>query len=190
METTKGGWDFHYSSRDIVILVVVAALSGIVNTGLSQVWTLANSALGPLGGALIQGTFMWSYVLAMWLVRKPGSALAIGLIGTMIQVVSGNPAGIASTGWGVTQGLAIEAVMAFCNYKRYSLVVAVLAAAASSQFGTVWTAVLFGWDPATSSDVWLAVPVNLLSGAIVSGLVGYWLAQAVRRTGLVRAAAV
>ena len=189
MEAKRGGWDFNYTSRDIVILVVISAISGIVNTGLSQVWTLANTALGPLGGALLQGTFMWSYVLAMWLVRKPGSALFIGLIGTMIQIVSGNPAGIASTGWGVTQGLAIEVVMAICNYKLYGVVTAMLAAAASSQFGTVWTAILFGWDPATASDVWIAVPVNLLSGAIVSGLVGYWLAQATRRTGLVRAAA-
>ena len=189
METKRGGWDFHYTSRDIVILAVIAAISGVVNTGLSQIWTLANTALGPLGGALLQGTFMWSYVLAMWVVRKPGAALAIGLIGTMIQVVAGNPAGIASTGWGVTQGLAIEGVMALANYKKYSLVVAMLAAAASSQFGTLWTAILFGWDPATSRDVWIAVPVQMLVGAVVSGLIGYGLAQAIRRTGLVRAAA-
>ena len=189
MQTTKGGWDFHYTSRDIVVLVVVAAISGIINTGLSQVWNVANAALGPLGGALLQGTFMWSYILAMWLVRKPGAALFIGVIGTMIQIVSGNPAGIASTGWGVSQGLAIEAVMAICNYKLYGVVTAMLAAAASSQFGTVWTAVLYGWDPSTSRDVWYAVPVNLLSGAIVSGLVGYWLANAIRKTGLVRSAA-
>ena len=187
--TEKGGWDFQYSSRDIVILAVIAAISGVVNTGLSQLWDLANTSLGPLGGALIQGTFMWSYVLAMWVVRKPGAALAIGLIGTAIQVVSGNPAGIASTGWGVTQGLAIEVVMALGNYRKYSFLAALLAAAASSQFGTVWTAILYGWDPAEASDVWLAVPVNLLSGLVVSGIVGFWLARAIRRSGLVRAAA-
>lgn len=189
MATGKTGWNFNYTTRDIVIIAVIAAIAGVVNTGTGNVWYLANTSLGPLGGALLQGAFMWAYILAMWLVRKPGAALAVGVIETAVEILLGNAAGVGTLGWGVTQGLAVEAVMAIGGYSHYGLWTAVLAGAASSQFGTVWTAIFYGWDPGAASDVWLAVPVNLISGAILSGLIGYLLAQAIARTGLVRSAA-
>lgn len=79
-------------------------------------------------------------------------------------------------------------VMAFGLWKNYSIWVAIAAGAAASQFGTVWTAIFYGWDPAYAKDVWLAIPVNLISGAILSGLLGFYLAKAVAKTGLVRSA--
>lgn len=188
-EGAGGGWNFRYSNRDIVIVAVIAAIAGVVNTGTGNVWYLANSSLGPLGGALLQGAFMWAYVLAMWLVRKPGAALAVGVIEAAVEILLGNAAGVGTLGWGITQGLAIEVVMAICNYRSYGFWTAVLAGAASSQFGTLWTATLFGWDPSFARDVWLAIPINLVSGAVLSGIIGYLLARAIARTGLVRAAA-
>ncbi len=189
MAEEKGGWNFNYTTRDIVIIAIIAAIAGVINTGTGNLWYLANSSLGPLGGALLQGAFMWAYILAMWLVRKPGAALAVGVVETAVEILLGNAAGVGTLGWGVSQGLAVEAVMALTSYNRFGLWAAVLAGAAASQFGTVWTAILFGWDPSYAKDVWMAVPINLISGAILSGLVGYLLAQALRRTGLVRSAA-
>lgn len=187
-EGSGGGWNFNYSTRDIVILAVIAAIAGVVNTGMGNVWYLANSSLGPMGGALLQGAFMWAYILVVWLVRKPGAALALGVIEAAVEILLGNASGVGTLGWGISQGLAIEVVMAFTVYGKYDLVAALCAGAAASQFGTVWTAILFGWDPAYAKDVWLAVPINLISGLILSGLIGYLLAQAIAKTGLVRSA--
>ena len=183
-----GGWNFNYSTRDIVIVAVIAAIAGVVNTGMGNVWYLANSSLGPMGGALLQGAFMWAYILVVWLVRKPGAALALGIIEAAVEILLGNASGVGTLGWGISQGLAIEVVMAFTTYGKYDLVAALCAGAAASQFGTLWTAILFGWDPAYARDVWLAVPINLISGAILSGLIGYLLAKAIAKTGLVRSA--
>ncbi len=189
-KTLEGSnFDFDYSTRDIVILAVIAAIAGVVNTGMGNVWYLANSSLGPMGGALLQGSFMWAYVLVMWLIRKPGAALALGIIEAAVEILLGNASGVGTLGWGISQGLAIEVVMAIALYAKFDLVAALCAGAASSQFGTIWTAIFFGWDPAYASDVWMAVPVNIISGILLSGLVGYLLAQAIGRTGLVRSAA-
>ncbi|RLC76550.1 MAG: hypothetical protein DRJ03_28450 [Chloroflexi bacterium] len=79
--------------------------------------------------------------------------------------------------------------MAIAMYGKFDFVAAICAGAAASQFGTVWTAILFGWDPAYAKDVWLAVPINIISGVILSGVIGYLLARAIGRTGLVRSAA-
>ncbi|MEI7845142.1 MAG: ECF transporter S component [Chloroflexota bacterium] len=188
MNAAKSGWNLNYTTRDIVIIAVIAAIAGIVNTGVAQIWNLANSSLGPLGGALLQGSFMWAYVLIMWLVRKPGAAIFLGLIESAVEILLGNPAGIGTIGWGITQGIGIEVVMAISNYRSYGLLAAILAGAAASQFGTTWTAFLYGWDPAYASDVWMAVPVNLISGVVFSGILGFYLFKALARTGLVRSA--
>jgi energy-coupling factor transport system permease protein len=183
------GWNFHYTTRDIVIIAVIAAITGVVNTGVGNIWNMLNSSLGPLGGALLQGAFMWAYILAMWLVRKPGTALLVGLIEAATEILLGNVAGVGTLGWGLFQGLGIEVVMALTNYGKFGMLTAILAGAAASQFGTVWTAFLYGWDPSAASNVWLAAPINLISGAILSGLLGYYLAKAIARTGLIRSAA-
>ena len=187
-EGSGGGFKFDYKTRDIVILAVIAAIAGVVNTGMGNVWYLANSSLGPMGGALLQGTFMWAYILVVWLIRKPGVALALGIIEASVEILLGNASGVGTLGWGISQGLAIEVVMAFTNYNKFDIVAAICAGAAASQFGTVWTAIFFGWDPAYAKDVWMAMPINLISGAIFSGLIGFYLAKAIARTGLVRSA--
>jgi energy-coupling factor transport system substrate-specific component len=189
MNNASSGWNFKYSTRDIVIIAVIAAIAGVVNTGTGNIWYLANSSLGPLGGAVLQGAFMWAYVLVMWLVRKPGAALLLGIIETAVEVLLGNASGVGTLGWGLTQGLGVEIVMAISGYQNYSIWAAMAAGMAASQFGTTWTAILFGWDPSTAKSVWLAVPINLLSGLVFSGLLGFYLAKALARTGLIRSAA-
>jgi energy-coupling factor transport system substrate-specific component len=189
MKKSSSGWNFQYSTRDIVIIAVIAAIAGVVNTGTGNLWYLANSSLGPLGGAVLQGAFMWAYVLVMWLVRKPGAAIFLGLIETAVEVLLGNASGIGTLGWGITQGLGVELVMAMSGYRNFSLWAALAAGASASQFGTTWTAVLFGWDPTTANAVWMAIPVNLISGLVFSGLLGFYLARALGRTGLIRSAA-
>ncbi|HEX2979593.1 MAG TPA: ECF transporter S component, partial [Anaerolineaceae bacterium] len=162
----QSGWNFKYTTRDIVVIAVVAAIAGVINTGTGNLWYLLNSSLGPLGGALLQGAFMWGYILIMWLVRKPGAALILGLIETAVELLLGNAAGIGTLGWGIAQGLGVEVVMALTGYRNFGLVAALMAGAGASQFGTTWTAILYGWDPSTAKDVWLAVPLNLISGMV------------------------
>ena len=189
MKKNVGGWNFQYTTRDIVIIAVIAAIAGVVNTGMGNLWYLANTSLGPLGGAILQGSFMWAYILVVWLVRKPGAAIFLGLIETAVEVLLGNASGIGTLGWGLTQGLGVEIVMAISGYQNYTIWAALAAGAAASQFGTTWTAVLFGWDPATANDVWMAIPINLISGIVFSGLLGFYLAKGLARTGLIRSAA-
>jgi energy-coupling factor transport system permease protein len=175
-----------YSTQNLVIVAVLAAIAGVINTGVGNLWYLANTSLGPLGGALIQGMFMWAYILAVFIVRKPGIALIFGVIEASTEVLLGNAAGIGTLGWGISQGLAIEAVLLCVGYSRFGLITALMAGMASSQLGTLWSSIFYGWDPAYSKDVWLAVPINIISGAIFSGGLGYYLAAKLAKTGLIR----
>ncbi len=185
-----GGWNLQYTTRDLLLIAVIGVISGVVNTGTGIVWNAVNAAGGPLAGALLQGAFMWAYLLAFFLIRKPGAMLAVGLIETAIEGFLGNPSGLATLGWGLTQGLGAELVMALAMYQDFGWLAFGLAGAAASQFGTVWTAYLFGWDstPAVVQQYWTAAPINMISGFVLSGLLGWWLGKLIARTGLVRAA--
>ena len=140
IEKEKGG----YSTQNLVIVAVLAAIAGVINTGVGNIWYLANTSLGPLGGALIQGMFMWAYILAAFIVKKPGVALIFGLIESATEVLLGNAAGIGTLGWGISQGLGIEIVLLICAYSRFGMVTAIMAGVASSQFGTLWSSIFYG----------------------------------------------
>lgn len=183
------GWNFNYSIQDIVLIALIAAITGVINTGISNIWTLANSSLGPMGGALLQGSFTWAYILAAWLIRKPGVALAVGVIEASIEILLGNASGIGVLGWGIAQGLGIEVVLALVGHARWDMITAMAAGAGASLFRTVWNALLSGWDASVAGPVWTAIPINLISGVVLSGLIGYWLAEGIKRARVVRAAA-
>ena len=184
-ETIQGGWNFNYTTTDLVLIAVVAAISGVVNTGVSQLWSTLNT-LGPLQGATLQGAFMWNYLLLFFLVRKPGVMFIVALLDLGMESLLGNTAGLSSLGWGITRGLAAELVMAAVNYGVLGWWIFGLVGAAASQFGTVWTYYLFGWQ-ADQTTYWLATLIDLVSGFVLSGLLGFWLGKMIESTGLVRA---
>ena len=182
--TGKGGFNFNYTTSDLVIMAVLGALAGVINTWMGNVWYAANT-VNPIYGAALQGTFMWAYILAYFLVRKSGSMLVIGIIEAGVEALLGNQAGLSTIGWGISQGLAAEIVMWFCNYGKFGWLALGLAGAGASQFGTLWSFILYGWT--SLNDYLIAAPINLVSGFIFSGLLGFGLGKMIENTGLLRA---
>ena len=182
--TGSGGFNFNYTTSDLVIMAVLGALAGVVNTWMGNVWYAANT-VSPIYGAALQGTFMWAYLLAYFLVRKSGSMLIIGVVEAAVEALLGNQAGFNTLGWGITQGLGAEVVMWFCNYGKFGWLAFGLAGAGASQFGTVWSFILYGWS--SLQDYLVAAPINLVSGFVFSGLLAFGLGKLIENTGLVRA---
>jgi len=182
--TGKGGFNFNYTTSDLVIMAVLGALAGVVNTWMGNVWYAANT-VSPIYGAALQGTFMWAYLLSYFLVRKSGSMLIIGVVEAVVEALLGNQAGFNTLGWGITQGLGAEVVMWFCNYGKFGWLAFGLAGAGASQFGTLWSFMLYGWS--SLQDYLIAAPINLVSGFVFSGLLAFGLGKLIENTGLVRA---
>ena len=182
--TGKGGFNFNYTTSDLVIMAVLGALAGVINTWMGNVWYAANT-ISPIYGAALQGTFMWAYILSYFLVRKSGSMLIIGIIEAGVEALLGNQAGLSTLGWGITQGIGAEVVMWLCNYSKFGWLALGLAGAGASQFGTVWSFILYGWS--SLADYLTAAPINLISGFIFSGLLGFGLGKMIENTGLLRA---
>ena len=123
------------------------------------------------------------------LIRKPGAMLIFAVLETSVEALTGNPAGIYTVGWGLTQGLAAEAVMAFVLWNKSSPWVFFISSAVNAQFGTVWSWYLYGWEE-TMTAYWISIPLTLIAGGLISGLIGYYIGKALSKSGLVRAARV
>jgi energy-coupling factor transport system substrate-specific component len=186
-ELEGGGWSLNYTTRDLILIAVMSAVGGVADTGLSFPWQAAQAAGGPLASAALAGVFAWNYVIVYALVRKPGAALATGILSTIVQALLGNAAGLYTLGWGVLLGLAYEVVFGAAGYRKLSLALCMVAAGAACQFQTIWSWVLYGWAGAVE-QYWLSIPITIISGAILSGAVGYGIAVLVGRSGLVRSA--
>ena len=177
------GW----TVRDIVLIAVLAAIVGVVQTGESYIFQASLALGGAIGSAVFQGAFAWGYVVAFMLVRKPGAMVVLAVLETSVEALLGNPAGIYTVGWGLSQGLAAEAVMAFIRWNKIGPLVFVISSAVNAQFGTVWSWYLYGWED-TMSSYWISIPLTMLAGGIISGLIGYYIGAALSKSGLIRAA--
>ena len=177
-------WNFNYTTRDVIWLAALGLVAGAVNTGLSLFWDAPTANQWPLVGAIAQGAFSWAYLLAFYLVRKPGSALIVGVLETSVQVLLEGPLGPHTLGWGLMQGAAVELLFALNSYRNSSVWLLLLAGAVATQARTLWTIFLLGWDPAFASQYWLTTPINLLSGALFSGLLSYGVGRGLLQAGL------
>ena len=75
--------------------------------------------------------------------------------------------------------------MWLANYGKFGWLALGLAGAGASQFGTLWSFILYGWS--SLNDYLIAAPINLISGFIFSGLLGWGLGKMIENTGLLRA---
>ena len=176
--------DRMFGTRDIVIIAALAAVSGVVYTGIGQVWLAASAAFGPLGGSLI-GLFQFGHVLAYALLRKPGVIFATSVLSTVVQTLIGDPTGILVIGWGVTHGIAAEAVVLLVRYRStsfWTLASSAGVGAVAGQFFSYW---LYGWEHA----IWMffvSLPIVLIASAIESGGLAYLVARRVEKSGVLR----
>lgn len=173
-----------FGIRDIVLIAVLAAVSGVIYTGIGQVWLAASTAFGPLGGALI-GLFQFGHVLAYALLRKPGVIFSTSVLSTVVQALIGDPTGILVIGWGVIHGIGCEAVALAVRYRStsfWTLSASAGVGAVAGQFFSYW---LYGWEQA----LWMffvSLPIVFLASGVESGGLAYFVADKVRKSGVLR----
>jgi len=169
-----------YRTRDLVLVSLLAAASGVVYTGVGQVWLALTAGTGPIGGAFL-GVFQFGHLVAYALIRKPGVAFATSVLSTVTQALIGDPTGIYVLGWGVAHGIGAEAVFAALRYRHWGWMALALAAGVGAILGHLWSFWLYGWQGALFL-FWLSIPILFLSSALESGLLAFAIVKAVARS--------
>jgi len=178
--------DLRWRVVDIVVASVIGVATGLLflfwnNVGYA--WFSAADALTPGLGGVAVGIWLIGGVLGCLIIRKPGAALFVELLAAIVSALIGNQWGIETIYAGVMQGLGAELVFALFAYRRFGVLPAMLAGAASG--AAAWTLELFTSGNLAKSAEFLGLYFTtvVISGALLAGLLGWLIVRGLAATG-------
>jgi energy-coupling factor transport system substrate-specific component len=171
-----------WKTRDIVVAAALAVPLGIV----FYVWLIGWNAaqLVPALGHFVGGLYVLAGVLVGYVLRRPGAAFLGEMIAAFVEWPLA-PYGPIILFLGLLQAIGIEAVFAAFRYRNWSLPVLMLAGAVGAVavlFGRFYVA--FGYASLAPEEQALRLVATILGGAIVGGLLGKVVGDALARTGV------
>lgn len=180
---------FRWTTVELVSVAIIGVAFGVVYWGWAAAYaalsTPLTSVAGPLVG-LLGGPWLLAGVVGGLIVRRPGAALFAEIVAASVEAIIGNEWGWTTLISGTLQGLGVEVVLAIFLYKKFGPGVAMLGAALAAffEFGYELNAY---WADTTTEFKIVYVVLFMISGAIVAGLGGWLLTQALARTGAIDA---
>src|SRR5581483_2839426 len=171
------------NTLDIVIIAVLGVVFGILNSPFGTIYQTFQAMWGPVG-ANVFGVFDISQVLAMYIVRKPGAAFINMMINGLVQMLSGNPAGAITLGWGFTQGLGTEIVFAIFRYRRFDWLACFFGGSLAEVGAFCWTIIVYGFAAAGAVTLLASTALGIVTFGIGSGIVAWLLGNALKKAGV------
>ena len=179
-----------WTLREILIAAVLGAVFAVLYLGWVQVWLVAQAAFGTVTMDVVMGFWFIASIVAAAIIRKPGAAIATEVLAAAIEILLGSPAGIMLLVAAAIQGAGAEAVFAATRWQRYSLPVLVLAGIGSAVFSFAYTWVLFGYGALAPGLLIAMFVLRCLSGALLGGLAGHLVTEALYKTGVLSGLAI
>lgn len=170
--------------------IVIAAVLGVVIGLLFTFWNFAGyagfmalDALTPGFGGLAAGIWLLGGVLGGLIIRKPGAALFVELLASVVSMLLGSQWAVETVYAGIAQGLGAELILALARYRRFGPGMAVLAGVGAAI--AAWTLELFTSGNIEMSTQFLVIYLVclIISGALLAGALGWVLTRALARTG-------
>jgi energy-coupling factor transport system substrate-specific component len=179
-----------WTLREILIAAVLGAVFAVLYLGWVQVWLVAQAAFGTVTMDVVMGFWFIASIVAAAIIRKPGAAIATEILAAAIEILLGSPAGIMLLVAAAIQGAGAEVVFAATRWRRYSLPVLMLAGIGSAVFSFAYTWVLFGYGALAPGLLIAMFVLRCLSGALLGGLAGHLITEALYKTGVLSGLAI
>jgi len=171
---------------DIVVAAVLGVACGLILfawNGPGYAWYEAMNAVTPGLGGLAQGIWLIGGPLGGLIIRRPGAALFVELVAAIVSMLLGSSWGISTLLFGLAEGLGAELAFLIFAYRRFSLPIAMLSGVLAG--AAEWASELLTGNMAktfTFNATYLVC--NMISGAILAGLLAWVLTRALARTGV------
>ncbi|MBL0936377.1 MAG: ECF transporter S component [Rhizobiaceae bacterium] len=179
MLTTRG-----WTLREILIVAVLGAVFGVLYLAWVQVWLIAQAIFGAVTMDVVMGFWFIVSIIAAAIIRKPGAALLSEVLAALVQVLLGSPAGLLLLVTGLVQGAGAEAVFAATRWKNYRLPVLMLAGVGAAIASFAYTWVRFDYGALAPGLLITMFALRCLSGAVLGGLAGHLVVEALYKTGV------
>ncbi|WP_223067042.1 ECF transporter S component [Paenibacillus caui] len=183
---TKPALSF-FTTMEIVLMAMLAAANAAMSLYLTSVNQMLNSLGGPIATSTITGLYMVYGLLAVYIIRKPGTAVITYGIGAVAQSFIGTAYGMASAfAAAACYMVIVEIVFALLRYRKWNTGVMMLAGAVMVPLWFYFAAHMFGYTKWDLNILLIALVVRMLSGAVLCGLLTKWIGEALIRSGLLR----
>lgn len=185
-----------YTALDVAALAGIAVISGAIFL------IASNYIYLPLVGASAVYPFIavtWPAMYGFWfigataaayLIRKPGSAFAGELVGSLVEMVLGSYFAIYSVLWGILQGIASEIGFAIFRYKRWDYLSMSVAGSLPGIAAVIPGFYLFpelyiaAYNVAGYLGIFGYIILHIISGLIIAGILTKIVIDGLARTGI------
>lgn len=174
---------FGWSLKDIIVLCVLGVAFGALYIGGVSIWAVANAAFGPVGLDMVYGIWFTASITGAYIIRKPGIAFGAEMLAALGEVLLGTPAGVGVFIGAAIQGVGCEAIFAATRWKKYNTVVLIIAGMGASVTSFIYNYAAYGYSKFPISMLTLMLLIRLVSGAVISGLLGKLIGDGLAATG-------
>ncbi len=181
------GW----RTLEVVVVANLSLVFGLLFLGWGMVWNAAKPLESLLPGLrdILYGFWFIAGVLAAYIIRKPGAAIAAETLAAAAEFLAGSEWGLTLLISGLVQGGMSEIVFAATGYRRYDLGTLMLAGAAAG-VGSLVVDYLFWYSDKTLGVLAIMLVARLISGAVLSGWLAKALGDALHRAGALGSLAI
>ena len=177
--------DQTWRTVDIVVAAALAVAFGVVFWAWNSVWEATKPIFVAVTPAqyIISGVWLIPAVLGGLVIRKPGASLFTELVAATVSAILGSQWGLDTLLSGAIQGAAAEFVFGATLYSRWSLTVAIAAAAAAAV--GEWLHDMPVYYATLDLGQQLVIGVfMLLSAVIIAGIGSWFLMRSLVQTGV------
>jgi energy-coupling factor transport system substrate-specific component len=179
-----------WTLRETLIVAVLGAVFGVLYLGWVQIWLIAQAIFGPVTMDVVMGFWFIVSIIAAAIIRKPGVAFAAEVLTAAVQIMLGSPAGLLLLVTGAVQGAGAEAVFAVTRWRDYRLPVLMAAGGGAALFSFIYTWIRFDYGALAPGLLIAMFVLRCLSGALLGGLLGHLLVEALYKTGVLSGLAI
>lgn len=175
-----------------VVDIVVASLIGVVSALIYWAAAIASSApwgaleaIVPGLAGLINGVWLFAAPLAAVIVRKPGAALYAEVVAGVLEALMGNMwGGLETFLIALVQGAAAEIVFLCVAYRVWNLATVTLSGALSGVGCWLYSFVTHLQGMTITGPYGIVYLItSVISGALIAGVLMWWLYKAIAKTG-------
>jgi energy-coupling factor transport system substrate-specific component len=177
---------FAWRLIDIVVAAVIGVVAGVIFFAGDLLYAPLSAILGVTPGleGLTAGFWLFGPVLGGLIVRKPGAAIFVSLVGAIVEVALGSTWGTMNLWVGLIQGLGAEIGFALFAYASSRLITALVAGAFAGVANAAVCLVIY-YAGSTFEVYAIYTVAAVASGIVLAGLLGWLVARGLVKTGAV-----
>lgn len=173
-----------WSTREILVTAAICLAFAVVLIPYTYLAIALTAATGPVTYGLTGGLWLTPSVIILYVIRRPGSAILAQIL-TSLMLVPVTPFGLGYLLNVLTFGVPCEVAFALVTrYRHFGLPRVMVAAAFSWVLQFILGLFLLGYINLGLGAILLLFVTGLLGYALVGGLLGKALADAVAKTGV------